>query len=100
VTVVGNVDARERSVGLRWSPVEAADFKTYVVLRRNVTHNERQPFAVANAERLGVPAFVDGGPTGLGFEEGATFEFGVVASDSAANFSDTTFARVQIPDVT
>jgi fibronectin type 3 domain-containing protein len=86
------------SVRLAWNPVEAADLNTYVVLRRRITKGRLQPYANVNQERVLSPSFVDAGPTGLGFEVGAMYEFGVVAADSSANFSDTSTVTIQIPD--
>lgn len=94
-------DVSDKSgVRLTWDLVTADDLNTYVILRRNVTHDSGQPFASANPTRVTAGSFTDPGPTGLGFEEGAYYQFGVLAADSSANFSDTTFVTVQIPDNT
>ncbi len=97
-TVTGAIDDGGQRIRLEWSSVSAADLNTYVILRRNVTHDRKQPFAHANSMRVSEPIFVDDGPTGLGFEVGAFYQFGVLAADSSANVSDTVLVTIQIPD--
>ena len=97
-----NLSARmtNGSVALNWAGSMPPDFNTYVILRRNITHADKQPWASANPSRVATTGYVDAGPTGLGFEEGAFYEFGVAAADSAANVSDTATVVIQIPDTT
>ncbi len=95
------------AVHLSWSvPSIAPDLETYVILRRRLDGRQGIGFEQVNNDAVRGTEFRDRGiedPQGgdaIGFAEGAFYRFGVVAADSARNFSDTVFVDFQIPDLT
>jgi fibronectin type 3 domain-containing protein len=90
-------------VRLTWSVDRIpADLDTYHVLRRRVKGRETpQSYAQVYTDRVQDTTALDRGVGKLGgFDDGATYRYAVAAIDSAKNISDTTFARLQIPDRT
>ena len=86
---------------LAWAPVAAPDLLGYVVLRRNRTVRSGPAYAQASGQALlRTPSFEDTGEAGTAFEEGATYEYAVLAADSSRNLSDTAFVHVLVPDRT
>lgn len=91
------------TVDLTWSVSSIpSDLATFHVLRRRLGKSSGPTsYAQANADAVRDTAFVDDGVGKDGtFTEGAHYRYAVVAVDSARNESDTTFARIQIPDRT
>ncbi len=90
-------------VQLDWSVDHIpADLQTFRVLRRRQGGpTAASTYAQANDAPVRTTAFSDrAGREGVRFAEGAFYRYAVVAIDSARNASDTTFARLQIPDRT
>lgn len=86
---------------LRWQhPAPAADLWSFVVLRRRLGKGAARAYDQVNLEAVRATRLEDTGPAQQGFEEGAFYEYAVLAADSARNFSDTVFVVLQIPDRT
>lgn len=91
------------SVRLQWSVANVPpDLRTFQVLRRRLGEGTGPTsYAQANTMAVRDTTFAD---AGVGreseFAEGAFYHYAVVAIDSARNISDSTFARIQIPDRT
>jgi len=93
--------ASDGAVSLSWSGQMPADFNTFVVMRRRLASTGTpEPYSQANSEPVRSLRFADDGPADVGFVEGSYYEYSVVAADSAANFSDSVFAVVKVPDET
>lgn len=91
-------------VRLNWSVTNVpSDLETFRILRKRLGEGSGPTsYAQANDAPVRTASFED---TGVGkgdgtFAEGAFYRYAVVAVDSARNMSDTTFARMQIPDRT
>lgn len=88
------------TVRLTWEAASgAADLNTYVILRKREGLGT-PAVTQLNNDRVTGDSFVDRGIAEEGFAEGAYYRYGVAAADSSANFSDTTFVVLQIPDLT
>lgn len=92
-------DAEADAVRLSWQPAPRQDdFKTYSVMRR---HDKLEAeLGVVNVDTLRETTYVDRGPAGEGFAEGAFYTFGVAVEDNGRNRSDTSTVRLRIPDTT
>ena len=90
------------TVRLNWSVEEVPpDLKSFRVLRRRPDDRPGQTYAQANADPIRSTTFADRDTGGdFTFAEGAFYRYVVVAVDSARNASDSTTARLQIPDRT
>jgi fibronectin type 3 domain-containing protein len=88
-------------VQLSWEPAEQeSGFKSYVLLRKQMTRYAGKADAQLNTENLLGNSFIDKGEAGISLAEGARYRYQIFAEDSARNFSDTLTAFVKIPDVT
>jgi fibronectin type 3 domain-containing protein len=88
-------------VNLSWqTPVQPDRFRTYLVLRRALAIGSGRAYAQINSDVLTSTSFTDNGITESGFIEGMNYEFAVAAVDENGLQSDTTFAVLQIPDLT
>jgi fibronectin type 3 domain-containing protein len=93
--------ASDGAVSLSWSGEMPADFNTFVVMRRRLAATGTpDPYSQANIDPVRSLRFDDDGPADVGFVEGSYYEYAVVAADSAANFSDSVFVVVKVPDET
>ena len=97
----------DNQVRLSWSVASVApDLETYVILRRRLDGRRGIGYEQVNKEAVTRTEYRDRGvenpddPAAIGFAEGAFYRYGVVAADSARNFSDTVFVDIQIPDRT
>jgi len=97
----------DNQVRLSWSVASVApDLETYVILRRRLDGRRGIGYEQVNKEAVTRTEYRDRGvenpdvPVAIGFAEGAFYRYGVVAADSARNFSDTVFVDIQIPDRT
>lgn len=88
-----------KTVSLSWKESNAADFRSYMLLRRRKENEQYGSFSQLNDSTLRKTIFEDEGLARIGFPAGAIFQYGVVAIDKATNFSDTTFVIFQIPDL-
>lgn len=89
------------TIRLSWNDYEQpVDFRRFIVLRRKISGSTNISYSQISEDDLISTLYVDDGVGGARFEEGVFYEYGVVAADSARNFSDTTFTRLQIPDIT
>lgn len=89
-----------KEVELSWAPVkESSSFRSYLILR-NMQGDGNKAFSKLNQEDLRETKWKDPGMAGKGFKEGAIYQYGVITTDSAHNFSDTTTFLLQIPDHT
>ncbi len=95
------------AVHLTWTTgVIPADFDSYIILRRQLDGRRLVGFEQVNSETVRRGSYLDAGKVDEsagarnGFSEGAFYRYGVVAADSARNFSDTVFVDLQIPDLT
>ncbi len=90
-------DPDAEAMTLTWTEAPpAADFKTYVVLRRNT--KREGALSRVSIDTLLTTRYVDEGAAGVGFDEGAFYEFGVISEDLGRNVSDTALVRIRIPD--
>ncbi len=88
------------TVQLFWEHADPpSDFRTYMILRRAKERNGFGPFSQVNDSTVRARTFNDTGLAKEGFPPGAFFQYGVVAIDSATNFSDTALVIFQIPDL-
>ena len=88
-----------KEVHLSWEAPLIPDLKTFLVLRRRLSHQRRaNAFSQLNLESLLQPSWIDRGEAQIAFEPGAWYEYAVVAMDSSRNFSDTVRVVYQIPD--
>jgi len=94
-------DTTTNEVLLRWSDTnKPSDFRRYLVYRKKLSGQSSTIFGQISEDDHNRNEFRDQGIGGLGFEEGVIYEYGVVAADSSRNFSDTTTAITQVPDLT
>lgn len=99
--------ADDGAVQLAWStPAIPPDFDSFIVMRQRLDGGRHVGFEQVNNDAVRRGAYRDGGKvdssagSGHGFAEGAFYRYGVVAADSARNFSDTVYVDIQIPDLT
>ena len=90
------------TVNATWSYMYPdARVRTFVLLRRRIDDDDqRRAYAQVNERDIIQTSLLDRGPAGTGFIEGGIYEYGIAAVDSARNFSDTTFVKVNIPVLT
>lgn len=89
------------TIRLSWGEYDRLDdFRRFIVLRRKITGSTNVSYSQISRDDLISTLHVDDGVGGIRFEEGVFYEYGVLAADSARNFSDTTFTTIQIPDIT
>jgi len=89
------------TVRLSWGEYNRPeDFRRFIVLRRKISGSTNISYSQISEDELISTLHVDRGVGGASFEEGVFYEYGVLVADSARNFSDTTFTRIQIPDIT
>ena len=94
-------DAETKTVKLQWQHDPDADnFRGYRVLRSLITGGEAAGYAQLSSSAINGQQLSDRGPSGLGFEEGRTFVYGVAVISNTGQVSDTLFTRLQIPVVT
>ncbi len=87
------------TVTLNWeSGNRPEDFKTYIVLRQRLGARASQLPSRVNPEPLQEPALTDPGEAGLGFEEGASYRYDVIALDRSGNLSTPARTTIAIPD--
>lgn len=86
-------------VRLSWHADLAPDHRTFVLLRRRVGRH-MTAYERVNRASVRETRFLDTGDEGARFEEGLFYQYAVVAADSAANVSDTTYAKIRVPDTT
>lgn len=90
-----------KMVELQW---EANDFpdelKTYQILRRQIHPESGSVYDQLNSESHTETTWADKGYENMGFREGATMEYGIVAIGQNGNRSDTVRTYLQIPDLT
>ena len=92
--VTGNVD-------LSWEdPQPDPDLMTYLLIRRSSLPGASSAMAQVNMDDITETTYSDRGFANEGFLEGAFYEYGVAAADSAYNLSDTVFVQLQIPGLT
>ncbi len=92
--VTGNVD-------LSWEdPQPDPDLMTYLLIRRSTLPGASTAMAQVNMDDITETTYSDRGFANEGFLEGAIYEYGVAAADSAFNLSDTLFVELQIPGLT
>lgn len=88
-------------VALSWqTPAQPDRFRTFLVLRRAIERGTARAYAQVNSDVLTGTSITDSGITESGFIEGMYYEFAVAAVDNNGLQSDTTFAVLQIPDLT
>lgn len=76
------------------------NFRTYILLRQRLVPGAGKALSQVNSDDLNTNTYIDEGEAGNIFAEGAFYRYGIVAVDSARNFSDTLFTDVRIPDLT
>lgn len=92
---------KDGSVQLSWKPAEkAADFKSYILLRRQGGHFAGKADVQLNKADLTDTTYVDRGEADIDLAEGARYQYAIFVIDSTRNFSDTLKAVVKIPDTT
>jgi len=75
-----------KEVHLSWEAPLIPDLKTFLVLRRRLSHQGRaNAFSQLNLESLLQPNWIDRGEAQVSFEPGAWYEYAVVAMDSSRN---------------
>ncbi|MEM9857955.1 MAG: hypothetical protein AAF843_11385 [Bacteroidota bacterium] len=85
---------------IKWEPIDNSQhYRSYIVSRKQLGDGTTA-FTRLNSEDLREALWTDLGKTNKGFLEGARYEYSVQVVDSAQNFSEPTFARLQIPDLT
>ncbi len=85
-------------VELVWTMSEIpSDFSRYIILRK-VPGDEA--YTQIGGDSFRNTRISDIGPASIGFQEGQFYRYAVMAADSSRNVSDTTFALIQIPDLT
>ena len=88
------------SVLLEWeTPGLANDFRTFTIIRRQTRSANSKGYTQVNDGVWRENQFTDEGVNGNGLIDGAFYEYGLIAVDSATNFSDTAFLEIQIPDL-
>jgi len=91
----------DHTVELRWGVDSIPpELETFIVLRRRADVAEDRPFTQVQFEALRDTVLIDDGDQDGLLREGATFQYAVVSSDYARTFSDTAFAKIQIPNIT
>jgi fibronectin type 3 domain-containing protein len=92
-------DSTTGRVRLTWQhDPQAKDFAGYALVRRRT---DKIPiFSRLDSAGTDETSFVDSGPAGQGFREGARYRYGVATRDESKNLSDTTFTSVRIPNLT
>ena len=97
-----NAEALEDGrVRLTWEHREQEeDFKTYVLLRKQMGRFIGKADVQLNTDDLSANSFIDEGEADLSLAEGARYQYQIFAMDSARNFSDTLTSIVKIPDQT
>lgn len=89
------------TVRLVWESSEREeDFKTYVLLRKQMGRFIGKADVQLNSEDLIGNSFIDKGEADLDLAEGGRYRYQIFAMDSARNFSDTLTSIVKIPDKT
>lgn len=87
------------TVLLEWeTPGLAEDFRTFSIIRRQTRSANSKGYAQVNNGVWRENQLTDEGVNGNGLIDGAFYEYGVIAVDSASNFSDTALLEIQIPD--
>ncbi|MCC5933678.1 MAG: fibronectin type III domain-containing protein [Balneolales bacterium] len=76
------------------------NLRSYRILRRQVNPPSGRAFTQLNESAYLDISFRDKGISTLGFEEGVTYEYAVLAISASGNISDTTKTRVQVPVLT
>ncbi len=93
-------DLDNQTISLNWNPIQNQNgFRSYIVLRKQMNSGAKA-YARLNKEDLRNNSWTDNGRGGNGFIEGVSYQYCVLAMDSARNFSDSVFVSLQIPDVT
>lgn len=94
-------DAENKTVTLQWlHEPDAENFRGYRVLRSLISGHTANGYAQLSSSSMSEQQLSDRGPSGLGFEEGRTFVYGVAVISSTGQVSDTLFTRLQIPVIT
>lgn len=89
------------TVRLNWTEgPKKHNFRTYVLLRQRLVPGAGNAPSQVNSEDLNTNTYIDKGEAGNVFSEGAFYRYGIVAVDSARNFSDTLYTELRIPDLT
>ncbi|MES2731527.1 MAG: hypothetical protein V4714_07250 [Bacteroidota bacterium] len=90
-----------KAVLLKWKAEKMpTDFRTFVIIRQKVERETSLAYAQLNETAWKQTTFTDAGIAKQTFPEGEYYRYGIAAMDSSANYSDTTFAILQIPDKT
>ncbi|MDZ7659251.1 hypothetical protein [Fodinibius sp.] len=91
----------DKRIRLDWnlSP-RAEDLSRFIVLRSRLGTDNSESYTQLTGRGFIQNTFEDVGEADQGFAEGAFYRYGIVAADSSRNFSDTTFAKIQVPDLT
>jgi len=89
------------SVDLSWEdPQPDPNLMTYLLIRRSTLPGASTAMAQVNMDDITETTYSDRGFANDGFLEGAFYEYGIAAADSAYNLSDTLFVQLQIPGLT
>ena len=99
---VTGIDVRyneeNHTIHLTWdSMTEYASLRSYRIIRRQVNPQTGGGFSQVNDNVWLENNISDHGITGMGFQEGATYQYGVFAIHQNDNMGDTLFVSIQVP---